>query len=134
MSKLCIKSTDHNQLGKISTEPHTIVKQNCFPDGNVLFLSMFSQSRTECIMQNGAVRKFYHQLFQKDLCFLSEEYLDLHLLQNDAERLAEYLSCVFDSSRNNQDLIQLLRQLFKSVNSTLKQSPSEIKLSQANPF
>ena len=28
--------------GKVSAQPHTIVKQICFPNGNVLFLSMFS--------------------------------------------------------------------------------------------
>ena len=31
--------------GKISAQPYTIVKQICFPDGNVLFLSLFSLSR-----------------------------------------------------------------------------------------
>ena len=31
-----------NKLGKVSAEPHTIVKQICFPNGNVLFLSLFS--------------------------------------------------------------------------------------------
>ena len=30
---------------KISAQPHTIVKQICFPDGNVLFLSLFSISK-----------------------------------------------------------------------------------------
>ena len=29
-------------FGKISAQPHTIVKQICFPNGNVLFLSLFS--------------------------------------------------------------------------------------------
>ena len=29
---------------KISTQPHTIVKQICFPNGNVLFLLLFSLS------------------------------------------------------------------------------------------
>ena len=29
-------------LGKVSAQPHTIVKQICFPDGNVLFSSLFS--------------------------------------------------------------------------------------------
>ena len=28
--------------GKISAQPHTNVKQICFPNGNVLFLSLFS--------------------------------------------------------------------------------------------
>ena len=28
--------------GKFSAQPHTIVKQICFPNGNVLFLSLFS--------------------------------------------------------------------------------------------
>ena len=29
-------------LSKVSAQPHTIVKQICFPNGNVLFLSLFS--------------------------------------------------------------------------------------------
>ena len=33
----CLKIT-----GKIFAQPHTVVKQFCFPDGNVLFLSLFS--------------------------------------------------------------------------------------------
>ena len=32
-------------LGKISAQPHTIVKQICFLNGNVLFLSLFSLSK-----------------------------------------------------------------------------------------
>ena len=32
-------------LGKISAQPHTIVKQIFFPNGNLLFLSLFSQSK-----------------------------------------------------------------------------------------
>ena len=32
-------------FGKISAQPHTIVKQICFPNGNLLFLSLFSQSK-----------------------------------------------------------------------------------------
>ena len=31
--------------GKISAQLHTIVKQVCFPNGNVLFLSLFSLSK-----------------------------------------------------------------------------------------
>ena len=31
--------------GKISAQPHTIVKQICFPNGNLLFVSLFSQSK-----------------------------------------------------------------------------------------
>ena len=31
--------------GKISAQPHTIVKQIRFPNGNVLFLSLFSLSK-----------------------------------------------------------------------------------------
>ena len=34
--------TTINKLGKVSAQPHTIVKQICFPNGNVLFLSLFS--------------------------------------------------------------------------------------------
>ena len=30
------------KFGKFSAQPHTIVKQICFPNGNVLFLSLFS--------------------------------------------------------------------------------------------
>ena len=40
---------DWNNLGathgKISVQPHTIVKQICFPNGNVLFLLLFSLSK-----------------------------------------------------------------------------------------
>ena len=32
-------------IGKISAQPHTIVKQICFPNGNVLFLSLLSLSK-----------------------------------------------------------------------------------------
>ena len=32
-------------FGKISAQPHTIVKQIYFPSGSVLFLSLFSLSR-----------------------------------------------------------------------------------------
>ena len=32
-------------FGKNSAQPHTIVKQICFPNGNVLFLSLFSLSK-----------------------------------------------------------------------------------------
>ena len=32
-------------FGKISAQPHTSVKQICFPNGNVLFLSLFSLSK-----------------------------------------------------------------------------------------
>ena len=31
--------------GKISAQPHTIVKQICFPNGNVMFLTLFSLSK-----------------------------------------------------------------------------------------
>ena len=44
-------------LGKVSEQLHTIVKQICFPRGNVLFLSLFSLFK-DCA---GAVRKFYLQ-------------------------------------------------------------------------
>ena len=33
------------ELGKISAKPHTTVKQICFPNGNLLFLSLFSLSK-----------------------------------------------------------------------------------------
>ena len=32
-------------IGKISAQPHTIFKQICFPNGNVMFLSLFSLSK-----------------------------------------------------------------------------------------
>lgn len=32
----------HALFGKVSAQPHNVVKQICFPDGNVLFLSSFS--------------------------------------------------------------------------------------------
>ena len=32
-------------FGKISAQSHTIVKQICFPDGNVLFCQLFSLSK-----------------------------------------------------------------------------------------
>ena len=31
--------------GKISAQPHTIIEKICFPNGNVLFLSLFSLSK-----------------------------------------------------------------------------------------
>ena len=36
----------HGYDGKISAQPHTIVKQICFPNGNVLFLSLWYNFRT----------------------------------------------------------------------------------------
>ena len=36
---------DINDLGKISAQPHTNCKTNLFPNGNVLFLSLFSLSK-----------------------------------------------------------------------------------------
>ena len=50
---------DINDLGKISTQPHTIVKQICFPMAMYCFCHCFLYPRTEGIMQDGAVRKFY---------------------------------------------------------------------------
>ena len=38
-------SFDSTIFGKFSAQPHTIVKQICFPNGNLLFLSLFSQSK-----------------------------------------------------------------------------------------
>ena len=35
----------NNSAGKISTQPDTIVKQICFPNGNLLFSSLFSLSK-----------------------------------------------------------------------------------------
>ena len=34
-----------SNIGKISAQPHTIVKQICFPNGNLLSLSLFSLSK-----------------------------------------------------------------------------------------
>ena len=39
------KQSSHTSFGKISSQPHTIVKQICFPYGNVLFLSLLSLSK-----------------------------------------------------------------------------------------
>ena len=42
--RLQTKSESHQSytiIGKVSAQPHTIVKQICFPNGNVLFLSLF---------------------------------------------------------------------------------------------
>ena len=50
-------------MGKISAQPHTIVKQIYFPNGNVLFCRCFLYPRTKCIVQYGAVRKFYRSIF-----------------------------------------------------------------------
>ena len=33
------------ELGKIFAQPHTIVKQICFPNGDILFLSLSSLSK-----------------------------------------------------------------------------------------
>ena len=35
----------YGEMGKISAQAYTIVKQICFPYGNVLFLSLFSLSK-----------------------------------------------------------------------------------------
>ena len=40
-----MQDTYNSSLGKISAQPHTIVKQICFPNGNVLFLLSFSLSK-----------------------------------------------------------------------------------------
>ena len=49
MSKQPIKLTGSPRSfldkGKISIKSHTIVKQICFPNGNVIFLSLFSLSK-----------------------------------------------------------------------------------------
>ena len=34
--------SEPKEYGKVSVQPHTIAKQICFPNGNVLFLSLFS--------------------------------------------------------------------------------------------
>ena len=37
--------THVSKKGKISAQPHTIVKQICFPNGHILFWSLFSLSK-----------------------------------------------------------------------------------------
>ena len=44
-AKLSATQPTNTMFGKISAQPHTIVKQICFPNGNVLFLSLFSLSK-----------------------------------------------------------------------------------------
>ena len=41
MGIFMIALRNKKKKGKISAQPHTIVKQICFPNGNVLFLSLF---------------------------------------------------------------------------------------------
>ena len=43
--KIGSKLSNSTYLGKISAQPYTIVKQICFPNGNVLFLSSLSLSK-----------------------------------------------------------------------------------------
>ena len=44
--KIQLKLKNVRQIsGKISAQPHTVVKQICFPNGNLLFLSLFSLSK-----------------------------------------------------------------------------------------
>ena len=45
VNNLTINFFAEKQRGKISAQPHTIVKQICFPNGNLLFLSLFSLSK-----------------------------------------------------------------------------------------
>ena len=40
-----VKCNSSRIFGKISAQPPTILKQICFPNGNVLFLSLFSLSK-----------------------------------------------------------------------------------------
>ena len=42
---LCKFEPSSRVIGKISAQPHTIVKQICLPNGNLLFLSLFSLSK-----------------------------------------------------------------------------------------
>ena len=81
-------------MGKISAQPHTIVKQICFPNGNVLFLSLFSLSKTECIMLYGAVRKFYHECFERLYkCQLVGYFCDVFYFSSDQERICQRKIC-----------------------------------------
>ena len=43
--KRLVKCNSSSIFGKISAQPPTNVKQSCFPNGNVLFLSLFSLSK-----------------------------------------------------------------------------------------
>ena len=49
------------QYGKISAQPHNIVKQICFPNCNLLFCHCLLYPRTECIIQYRTEREFYRQ-------------------------------------------------------------------------
>ena len=40
-----LRSRCQTKIGKISAQPHTIVKQICFPNGNLLFLLLSSLSK-----------------------------------------------------------------------------------------
>ena len=40
-----LRSRRQTKIGKISAQPHTIVKQICFPNGNLLFLLLSSLSK-----------------------------------------------------------------------------------------
>ena len=43
-----VKCNSSSIFGKISAQSPTIAKQICFPNGNVLFLSLFSLSNQKC--------------------------------------------------------------------------------------
>ena len=40
-----VRTDESIKFGKISAQSHAIVKKICFPNGNVLFLSLFSLSK-----------------------------------------------------------------------------------------
>ena len=67
-------STFLTHFGKISAQPHTIVKQICFPMAMYCFSHCFLYSRTECIMKYGAVRKFYPH-FLTSTCQVNQQTL-----------------------------------------------------------
>ena len=50
MERILRSSKEISKFGQISAQPHTIVKQICFPNGNVLFSHCFLCPRTECII------------------------------------------------------------------------------------
>ena len=50
------------EIGKISEEPRTILKQSCSPKGNLLFCQCFFYPSTVCIMRDRVLRKSYRKV------------------------------------------------------------------------
>ena len=63
-------------LVKFPHSPILLSKQICFPMEMYCFFHCFLQSRTECIMQYGAVQKFYHFLQYRDF---DERFFPYHV-------------------------------------------------------